>query len=261
MHSEFTISADTLYGFLLVLTRVAATFVFVPMPQLRNSSTVARITLSLAVTVALQSVWPSVEVSLNGGLSELWRLLERMAAEAGFGVAVGLVVALLTEALTLAMQILGIHAGYGYASTIDPNTEADSGVLVVLAQLAAWLLFLAFGLERHVIRALAVSFEKHPAGSFAVTPAAAEAVVSLGTAVIAAALRLAMPVVGMLLLLDIAFALFGRLQAQLQLHSLAFPAKMLATLGMLAALCRAFPSVYERVAEQGVVALRRLAGG
>jgi len=34
-----------------------------------------------------------------------------------------------------------------YASTIDPNSEADSGVLVVLAQLTSWMLFLAFGME------------------------------------------------------------------------------------------------------------------
>jgi flagellar biosynthetic protein FliR len=262
--SEFTISAATLYGFLLVLTRVAATFALVPLPQLRNSPAAARIVLSLAVTVALQSAWPSVPVSLDGGLIELWTLLERMAVEAGFGVAIGLVVALLSEAFTLAMQLLGIHAGYGYASTIDPNTEADSGVLVVLAQLSAWLLFLAFGMERHVIRALARSLETHPAGVSAImgaiSPEARGAVLSLGSSVIAAALRLALPVIGLLLLVDIAFALFGRLHAQLQMHSLAFPAKMLATLGMLAALCRVFPSVYEGIAAQGVAALVRLAG-
>ena len=97
MGAELTISVATLYGFLLVLTRVAATFVFVPLPQLRNSPSTARIALSLAVTASLQSAWPSVPVSLDGGLIELWTLLERMAAEAGFGVAIGLVVALLAE--------------------------------------------------------------------------------------------------------------------------------------------------------------------
>jgi flagellar biosynthetic protein FliR len=260
MGTELTISLATLYGFLLVLTRVAATFVFVPLPQLRNSSATARIALSLAVTLALESVWPSVPVSLDGGLIELWRLLERMASEAGFGIAIGLVVALLSESFTLAMQFLGIHAGYGYASTIDPNTEADSGVLVVLAQLSAWMLFLAFGMERHVIRALSRSLERYPAGAFDISPEARSAVLSLGSTVFATAFRLALPVVGLLVLVDIAFALFGRLHAQLQMHSLAFPAKMLATLGMLAMLCRVFPSVYEGLAAKGVAALMRLAG-
>src|ERR1700730_2223469 len=129
MHSQLTVSVAMLYGFLLVLTSFATTFVFVPLPQLRNSSAAARVVLSLAITVALQSVWPSIPVSLNGGLTELWLLLERMVAEAGYGIAIGLVVALLGETFTLMMQMLGIQAGYGYATTVDPNSEADSGVL------------------------------------------------------------------------------------------------------------------------------------
>src|SRR5437667_3046284 len=260
MPSQLTVSIATLYGFLLVLTRVAATFIFVPLPQLRQSSTTVRIALSLSITVALQSTWPSIPVDLNGGFTEVWLLLGRMASEAGFGVAIGLVVALVSEGFTLAMQILGIQAGYGYASTIDPNSEADSGVLVVLAQLTAWMMFLAFGMERHVIRALARSLEHYPAGAFAISPEARNAVLTLGSVVFSTALRLALPVVALLLLVDIAFALFGKLHAQLQMLSLAFPAKMLATLAILALLCRAFPSVYEGIAAQGVAALMRLAG-
>jgi flagellar biosynthesis protein FliR len=260
MPAQLTLSAGTLYGFLLVMTRVAATFVFVPLPQLRQSSTTVRITLSLVITVALQSAWPVTPVSLNGGLTEVWLLLERMLAEAGFGIAVGMVVALLLESFPLAMQILGIQAGYGYASTIDPNSEADSGVLVVLAQLTAWMLFLAFGIERRVIRALAISLDRYPAGAFAISPEARSAVLSLGSAVFSTALRLALPMVALLLLVDLTFALFGKLHAQLQLLSLAFPAKMLATLGMLALLSQAFPGVYEGIAAKGVAALARLGG-
>ena len=63
MPTQLTLSTEILYGFLLVLTRVAATFVFVPLPQLRQSSTTVRIVLSLAVTIALQSVWRATPVS------------------------------------------------------------------------------------------------------------------------------------------------------------------------------------------------------
>src|SRR2546429_4122826 len=104
MPTHLTLSAETLYGFLLVLTRVAATFVFVPLPQLRHSSTTLRIVLSLAITIALQSVWPATPVSLSGGLAELWLLLERMAAEAGFGIAIGLGGGLTAESFQLELQ-------------------------------------------------------------------------------------------------------------------------------------------------------------
>ena len=256
MNSQLTISVETLYGFLLVLTRVAAAFTFVPLPQLKHSPAAVRIVLSLAITMALQSAWPA-----NIGIPGIWTLLGYMASEAFFGVAVGLVVALISEVFTLSMQLLGIQAGYGYASTIDPNSEADSGVLVVFAQLASWMLFLAFGLERHVIRALARSLENHPAGAFAISPEARAAVLSLGETVFTTALRLALPVIAMLLLVDTAFALFGKLYAQLQMLSLAFPAKMLASLAMLALLARSFPAIYEGIASQGVAALQSLGGG
>src|SRR5437016_9266373 len=117
MRTQLILSTATLYGFLLVLTRVAATFVFVPLPQLRHSSSMLRIVLSLAITIALAPTWPATPVSLNGSFTELWALLAHMAAEAGFGIAIGLIVALIAESFTLAMQILGVQAGYGYAST------------------------------------------------------------------------------------------------------------------------------------------------
>src|SRR5437773_10338508 len=119
MPGALTLSLEGLHGFLLVLTRVAATFALVPLPQLRHSSTAVKIVLSLSITMALQSVWPMTPVSLHGGLGELASLLGEMVVEAGFGVAIGLVVALVSEAFTLSMQLLGIQAGYGYASTID----------------------------------------------------------------------------------------------------------------------------------------------
>src|SRR5947209_1466660 len=99
MPGQLTLSIATLHGFLLVLARVAAAFTFVPLPQLKYSSTAARIVLSLTITMALRHAWRA------NSSTELGALLGAMAAEAGFGIAIGLVVALISEAFTLAMQI------------------------------------------------------------------------------------------------------------------------------------------------------------
>ena len=53
-----------------------------------------------------------------------------MIAEAAIGLATGLAVAFLIEAVTFAAQAISTQAGFAYASTIDPNTEADSTVLL-----------------------------------------------------------------------------------------------------------------------------------
>ncbi len=79
-------------------------------------------------------------------------------------------VSFITEFLTFGAQILGLQAGYGYASVVDPTTQADSDVLPVLAQLTGGLLFFTTGLHRYVISAFAASLERYPPGQFAVTP-------------------------------------------------------------------------------------------
>jgi flagellar biosynthetic protein FliR len=68
-------------------------------------------------------------------------------------------------------------------------------------------------------------------------------------------LRLAMPVIGLMLLMDIALALLGRMQQQLQLLSLAFPAKMLAALVVLMILSPAMARLYQSASNETMTAL------
>ena len=58
--------------------------------------------------------------------------------------------------------------------------------------------------------------------------------IHLGSNLFSVGVRLALPVVALLVMVDVALALMGRLNAQLQLLSLAFPAKMLVALLVLA---------------------------
>ena len=106
-----------------------------------------------------------------------------MLAEAAIGVATGLAVAFLIEAVTFAAQAISTQAGFAYASTIDPNTEADSTVLLLLAQLTAGLLFFAMGFDRVLLTILARSLETHPPGAFVASRASVEALVLLGSSI------------------------------------------------------------------------------
>ena len=72
--------------------------------------------------------------------------------------------------------------------------------------------------------------------------------------------RLALPVSALMVMVDIAVALLGRINAQLQLMSLAFPAKMLVALMMLGWLAEAFPRVLMEAAAHGWSAAHRILG-
>jgi flagellar biosynthetic protein FliR len=256
MPVNLTLSMGTLLGFLLVLTRVAGAFVFVPLPGLSSVIGPARVALALGFTLALSSRWPLV----GGGTPALGAMLGWVGAEAAAGIAIGVSVAIVIEAFTLAAQVLGLPAGYGYASTIDPSTQADAGILAVLAQLVAGMLFFALGLDRELLRLFAQSLDRVPAGTYLFSTNSAASVIHLGANLFSVGLRLALPVVALLMMVDVALALMGRLNAQLQLLHLAFPAKMLVALLVLAWIAPLLPRVFMELSGRAWSTARQLLG-
>ena len=256
MPDNVTLSAGALYGFLLVLARVGGSLIFVPLPGVRSAPELARVALAMGFTLALYGQWPvmrtdGVMVAVLAG----WAL-----AEAAVGLAIGISVAISLEAFTLAAQVLGLQAGYAYASTIDPNTEADSGILLVFAQLISGMLFFAMGLDREILRLFAQSLEKVPAGAYVFGRATAEPLIRLGATLFSVGVRVALPVVALLVMVDVALALLGRINAQLQLLTLAFPAKMLTALILLSWISTMFPRILREISGHAWTAAHRMLG-
>ncbi|HTS66738.1 MAG TPA: flagellar biosynthetic protein FliR [Candidatus Acidoferrales bacterium] len=256
MHTEPALSAATLCGFLLVLARVGGAMIFVPLPGMKGGPEPARAALALGFTLALFGQWPQVAA---GNLSAA-TLAGWVVADAAVGIAIGVSVGVILEAFTLAAQVLGLQAGYAYASTVDPNTEADSGVLLVFAQLVAGLLFFAIGLDREVLRLFAQSLSAIPPGQYVFGAGAADRLIHLVSILFSVGLRLALPVVALLIMVDVALALLGRLNSQLQLLTLAFPAKMLVALLVLSWLAAVFPRLMKELGEQLGTTSHRILG-
>jgi flagellar biosynthetic protein FliR len=254
MPAELTSMESTAAAFILALGRVAAVFSFVPIPGVRNGLEPARVMLALVVTIALYPFWTAPAGPLTAGL-----LLARLVIEAAAGAAVGLAVGFVADSFAFCMQMTGLQAGYSFASTVDPTSQADSTVLLVLAQLGTGLLFLATGLHRDVIQALAFSFTANAHGP-SLNPAAAADFLRLGSSMFSTGLRLAAPTCVLLLMLELALALAARANAQLQMLSAAFPVKMLAGLVMLALTVPCLPLLFSAQSKQALAAIARWLG-
>jgi flagellar biosynthetic protein FliR len=181
-------------------------------------------------------------------------------AEAALGMSAGLVVTFLLELFQMAAQLVALQAGFSYASTVDPTSQADSSVLQVIGQLIGAMLFLSFGLDRTVFAAFAQSLEAYPPGTFMITLSSAEAIIRLSGSIFTTGLRLALPVLALMLLIDLVLALLSKVNAQLQLLSLAFPLKVLGALGTLTLLTSVFPSVFRDAAERSIAELTQILG-
>ena len=75
------------------------------------------------------------------------------------GIGIGLAVAFHRGSFAVGAQMIGLQAGYSFASTFDPDTQADSRCWWSSRRLAAGLLFFATGLDREVLRIFARSLE------------------------------------------------------------------------------------------------------
>jgi flagellar biosynthesis protein FliR len=255
MPANLTLSTSTLYGFMLTLARVGGALAFTPIPGVTAAPAQARVALAAALALALQARWPAVDGA--AGLADLvgWAL-----AEAAVGIAIGLAAAFTLDVFAMAAQMFGLPAGFSYASTIDPFSQADSGVLVVFAQLGSGMLFFAMGFDREVVRLFAHSLEALPPGTWPARGLSAQPLIGLGGALFAAGLRLALPLIALMLMLDLTLALLGRLNQQLQLLSLSFPIKMLATLVALAWITPLVPKVMTQFGNLAWAAARRALG-
>ena len=248
MHAEGLFSYATLLGFLYTLARISCVFAFLPIAAFKGAPEAAKIVLSLAFTLIL---WPQWKAPVSADAS-MGRIVVGLAGEAGLGFAIGLALAIVLEVFQVAAQVVSLQAGFGFASTIDPNSGADSTVLLTLAQLTAGLLFFATGADRMLVRALADSLRLCPPESFALKRSWAEALIQFAAAIFTNGLRLAAPIVALLLLADGALAVLGRVQSQIHLISLTMPVKLCAAM-LLSALTLVYqPRFFEDMMTQSI---------
>jgi len=244
MHDSLSVPATILADFLLVMARMGGIMSFLPIPGFKSGPQPARIIFSVCSAFLMLPVW----AKYRGATAKPEYFLAGIAAEALLGIAIGLVVSYIFEILTMAAQSLSLQAGYGYATTIDPTTDADAGFLVVVAQLLAGLLFFALGFDRQVLAIVGRSFETAPPGAFFSRPLA-EDVVGAASTIFSTGLRLALPVIALLAMMDIALALIGRLNSHLQVTTMSFPIKMVAGLGLLTWIATLIPTVLQQAAQ------------
>jgi flagellar biosynthesis protein FliR len=255
MHVEAPVAL--VFSFLSVWARVAGMFTFLPVPGLKSPFDPPRIFLGLLITIGLAPKWPETNSAAMtpSGLAAL------VIQEAAFGLCCGLSVLFVLEVFQFAAQVLAQQAGFSYASTIDPTNDTDSGVLLIICQLLCGWLSIAAGLDRQLITLIASSLDHVPPGSFNPAWANFEELSRLAGHIFSTGLRLALPAVAVFLVLDVLLAILSRLEQQLQLTSILFPAKTAGALLAATYVIAAFPGTLESLLRDCFRVLRATAGG
>jgi flagellar biosynthetic protein FliR len=157
-----------------------------------GSSTVprgARIALSVSLALLVAPLAPAPAglsiFSSAGMLAAVNQML--------IGIAIGLVVQLVFDALALAGQTVSMTMGLGFATLVDPQRGASTAVLGQLFTILGTLLYLSMNGHLALIASLAKSFQTMPVGVQAIDRDFFGAVAGWGAHVFESGLLIALP--------------------------------------------------------------------
>jgi flagellar biosynthetic protein FliR len=223
----------------LALVRVSGVVVFAPLFSSNAFPARTKAIFAGSVAFLLAPIVASLpqaraEISFAGLLGEL-----------AVGLVYGLTLALLSEMLLFAGQIVGLQFSFSLVNLMDPTSNTQTPLMGELFQLMGTLVAIAAGLDRILLTSLVRSFRAAPLGCFAITPVTSAAIVRAAGGIFLAGVELAAPVLTATMLVEIAISLMGKLSPQLPVMNLTVPIKTIVGLLVLVGALALWPRFIE----------------
>jgi flagellar biosynthetic protein FliR len=220
------LTADQFTGLLLTATRATAWIVAVPWLSQRTFPAWTRICLSVAIALACTPA--ALHHAVGPVPHDLAGFLTEVAYQAATGLFLGLGSALLLSAAEAAGSMVDYASGLAYSAVVDPTTGQAGSVFSRMFNLAFTTLAFATDAHHRLIEGFAASFTATPLGRAPVFGAADVGQFALGiSTLVRAALEIAGPLVGVLLLTDVVPGLAAKFVPQANILSVGLPAKAL----------------------------------
>lgn len=216
--------------------RIGALVMTAPLLNAQAVPARVRLLFAVALTALIAPLLPKLPPMALFG-SDWWLAILH---ETIIGIALGLALQLVFEAAMLAGELVSYGMGLGFAQLVDPLHGAAAPMLGQFYQVCAMLLFLSLGGLLQVVQLLADSFHLAPVGGTLIDASSFLALAQFGGLCFAGALRIALPAVMALLVVNLAFGAMNRSAPALNAMSIGFP---LALIAGLAALCFSLPQL------------------
>ncbi len=218
------VSLSQVQLFMLVFTRIATIFMFLPIFDSNDVPLTVKAGLTLAASITLFPVLNLEQVPFITG----WLpLLIGVMGEIMLGAAIGLAVKFLFGALMLGGQLAGYQMSLSMANILDPVTSDQVPVIAQFFNLFAMLLFLSLNMHHWLLRALVKSFETAPPLSLAFSVSVVDLLTRLAGNMYVISFRVAAPVTAALLLTMVALAMITRTVPKMNIFFVAMPLKII----------------------------------
>jgi flagellar biosynthesis protein FliR len=221
--------------FALLLVRPA--MIVTVAPVLGGQYAPPQVKVALAVLLAL-TLAPSAPVPV-GEVS----LTMMVAREMAIGLALGFVVHALIVGVEFAGHLAGHQIGFSYGATMDPVAGVRNSTVSMLYGMVATVTFLGLNGHHAVLRALAASYERLPIGSGHLNASLVDGVRQTLALVFTLGVRLAAPVIFVLIVVEVVVGLISRTAPSLNFMSVGQGIRIIAGLVVMSLVIGAIPGI------------------
>lgn len=213
--------------------RILAVFSSAPVFSSRAFPVRARILLAMVVVVAAQAGLPAMPVIPLTSDEALGVLVQQITV----GLALGFVVRLIFACVEFAGELVGAQMGLNYAAFFDPSLGGSASASARLFAYLGSLVFVAVNGHIMVLMAVLHSFEVFPVDQGWWETLSKLQIHTLGADLFAAALWMALPMLGMLMFANMVLGIMSRIAPQMNVFAIGFPVTLtVGLIGMLATL-------------------------
>jgi flagellar biosynthetic protein FliR len=228
-----------IFPFVRILALVASA------PIVGNRQVPARIKVGLSLLLAFVvaptvTVPPGIEPASAAGLLVL---LQQLLA----GLAMGFAMRLIFTAVEMCGDIAGMQMGLGFASFYDPQHASYTPVVAQFLGIIAALVFLGMDGHLAMLAALGESFRVFPISTAPPPAMALHTLAAWGGSIFVFALQLSLPLIGALLVTNMALGILARSAPQLNVFAVGFPVTLAIGFAALALSLPYFAPLLERI--------------
>jgi flagellar biosynthetic protein FliR len=162
--------------------------------------------------------------------------------QAVIGIFIGIAMQFLFAAYQLAGEFFSVQMGFGISEVLDPMSQVSMPVIGTLKNLVALFVFFVSGAHTYLVQALAFSVERVPHLGFSFLKQGVlqnqlfKYFALLSGGMFVAALKIALPVIGCLLLVSVTLGIMSKAAPQMNMLVLGFSVKIVVGFVVLAVL-------------------------
>lgn len=207
--------------FLIVLVRVTGIFVISPFFSSQNIPNTVKVGFSLILSIITSM---SLDMDID---SVNLSFVAIVARELTVGLIIGFISYMFFATFHIMGQLIDMKIGFGMVNVMDPQHRVQVPLMGNFYYILAFLILFSIDGHHIIIRSVIDSYDFLPIGQFSMGEGTAHFLINILSETFVTGFKLAMPIIGIILLIDLLLGFLARTIPQMNVFVVGMPFKIL----------------------------------